>query len=226
MAEAFPHDEPIAVWVMNLSISLGDLRIVAKFLARAEQPKHERIYFVRLFASHLREICKLLVLDYEQRQDVRQFVASLPQEAREARECAELLLCAGFPSRSDIEIWRDLKRLRDDTFHYARDAASQDRLVAAMRTVSEMKNGQLESTYTIGDNHMRADYADLVVANRMHPFPEEHEDDTDLLITRELHEAVLDLNGHVANFIAAVEGHYLLHVLDTDAVKRETVASD
>lgn len=138
MADAFSPDDPIAVWVMNLSIAL---RIVAEYTTRKEQPEHERIYFVRIFSSHLREIAKLLVHDFNKRQDVRDFVACLPQEAQDARDEADELLHSTFPLRPDVVVWEDLKRLRDDTFHYVSDKSSQDRLVDAMRTVAGMRNG-------------------------------------------------------------------------------------
>lgn len=106
MGDAFPPDDPIAVWVMNLSIALGDLRVVAEYATRPEQPEYERTYFVRIFASHLREVSKLLVLDFKEREDVRSFVATLPVEAREARDEAERLLHTTFPLRPDVEGWR------------------------------------------------------------------------------------------------------------------------
>lgn len=71
---------------------------------RAEQPEDERIYFVRIFASHLRE---LLVLDYRDRQEVRDLVAELP--ARDARDEAERLLHSTFPSRPGVEVWKDVQ---------------------------------------------------------------------------------------------------------------------
>lgn len=220
MADAFSHDDPIAVWVMNLSIALGDLRIVAEYATRDEQPEFERIYFVRIFSSHLREISKLLVLDFHKRQDVREFVGGLPGEAQDARDAADTLLHAGFPARLSVVVWEDLKRLRDDTFHYVSDNNSQARLVEAMRTVSGMRNGETESSYVLDDTgRLRAEYADLVVANRMHPFPEEHEDDEGLPITRELHETIIELNGHVAKFLAAAEAHYLLDVVKPGVVR-------
>jgi hypothetical protein len=223
MAAAFPAADPIAVWVMNLSIALGDLRIVAKYATRADQPDHERIYFVRIFASHLREVTKLLVLDFKDRQDVRDFVAGLSQEGQDARTAAEQLLHSTFPSRPDTEVWRDLKRLRDDTFHYARDPASQARLVAAMRTVAGMRDSQMESSYVLDDEGwLRAEYADLVIANRMHPFDQEKEDDSDLPITLELHDAIVQLNGYLAKFIAEVEAHYLLNLLGPGIVEHHS----
>lgn len=221
MADAFSPDDPIAVWVMNLSIALGDLRIVAEYATRTEQAEHERIYFVRIFSSHLREISKLLVHDFQQRQDVRDFVSGLPQEARAARNEADNLLHSTFALRPDVVVWEDLKRLRDDTFHYVSDKSSQARLVEAMKTVADMRNGEMEGSYVLDDaGSLRAEYADLVVANRMHPFPQEHEDDEDLPITLELHEIIVTLNGHVATFLAAAAAHYLLNVVKPGVVMR------
>lgn len=219
MADAFSPDDPIAVWVMNLSIALGDLRIVAKYATRDKQPEYERIYFVRIFSSHLREIAKLLVQDFKNRADVRDFVAGMPQEAQDARDEAEMLLHSTFALRPDVVVWEDIKRLRDDTFHYVSDKASQVRLVEAMRTVASMQEGKMESSYVLDDDGwLRAEYADLVVANRMHPFPQEHEDDTELPVTRELHETIIKLNGFVARFLAAAEAHYLLNVVEQGVV--------
>lgn len=207
MGDAFPADDAIARWVMNLSIALGDLRIVAKYATRAEQPVHERIYFVRIFASHLREVAKLVVLDYEQRAEIRAFVEGLPQDARDAREAVVERLNDTFDHRPDVIVWEDIKRVRDDTFHYASDGPSDDRLRSAMAAVADH-----EGAYsTDEDGWMRADYADLVVANRMHPF---EEDEETLPITRELHERIIGVNGDLALFIHQAEVSYLRSVPD------------
>lgn len=220
MREAFSPDDPIAVWVMNLSIALNDLRVVAKYVARAEQPDHERTYFVRIFSSHLREIGKLLVSDYDGRQDVRDFVAGMSKEAQEARDDADALLHGTFPSRPDVVVWRDLKRLRDETFHYANDPRSRERLVEAMRTVAGMFDGEMESAYTRDDRGWtRADYADEVLVNRMHPFPQEHEDGPGFPISHELNETIVKLSRSVTTFIHAAEVHYLIEVLPAGVVR-------
>jgi hypothetical protein len=135
---------------------------------RDEQADYERIYFVRVVASHLREIAKLVVLDHRERSDVREFVRSLPADGRQARAEAERLLHATLSLRTDTQLWEDMKRIRDDTFHYARDEASQGRLQAAMRAVAGMRGA-----YVLDERGwLRADYADLVASNRMHPFEE------------------------------------------------------
>jgi hypothetical protein len=124
-----------------------------------------------------------------------------------------------FALRPDVVVWEDLKRLRDDTFHYVSDKRSEARLTAAMTTVAGMRGGEMEASYVLDDTgRLRAHFADLVVANRMHPFPQEHEDDVELPVTRELHETIITLNEHVASFLAAAEAHYLRDVLHPGVV--------
>lgn len=212
MADAFPADDPIARWVMNLSVALGDLRIASKYATREEQPDHERIYFVRIFSSHLREISKLLVLNYREREDVRQFVATLPQEGQEARDEVERKLHSTHALRPDAVMWRDLKRIRDDTFHYASDSDSQERLHGAMHVVADIEGIYVEDD----EGDLRAEYADLVTANRMHPFDE----DESLPMTREMQDAIINLVGPVATFIAHAEATYLLSRLPEGVVTR------
>lgn len=160
------------------------------------------------------------MLDYQDRADVRAFVAELPKPARTARDEAEQLLNSRFKQRPVTQVWRDLKRLRDDTFHYARDEESHHRLRAAMRTVAGIHGGRCQGSYTMSqDRRLRADFADLVVANRMHPFEQEHEDDAHLPITRELHETIIALNGHIAAFVQAAEAHYLLDAIPEGVVR-------
>jgi hypothetical protein len=200
--EAFPAHDPIALWVMNLSIALGDLRIVGKYATRNEQPPHERIYFIRVFASHLREIVKLLVLDPRDREDVREFVNGLDTEAQDARRAVEQKLDARLESRG-VDLLSELKRLRDDTFHYARDETSQERLRTAVAAASDE-----DDRYVVGAKEMRAEYADTAAEYRMHPWNHADLDEHGDLI-RELHGAIIELNGHVATFIAHAEASYL-----------------
>lgn len=213
MAKAFPADDPVARWVMNLSIALNDLRAVATYATREEQPEHERIYFVRIFASHLREVAKLVTLDYDNREDIREYVDGLPEVVQAARRAAANALNAPLPSLPGSQLWKEMKRLRDDTFHYASDNPSQRRLQAAMDTVAEA-----DGVYALSDDGwLRADYADLVVVNRMHPYGE---DDDDLTVTMELHTAITEFSGLVANFIHLVEATYLNTLPDGRVVRQ------
>ena len=77
----------------------------------------------------------------------------------------------------------------------------------------------MEGVYKLdeGEWGMRADHADLVNINRMHPF----EEDESLPVTRELHEMIIALNGEIATFILAAEASYLFDCLPRGTVKHE-----
>jgi hypothetical protein len=107
-------DDPVAVFVTTLSIAFGDLRIVAKYVPRDDQPDHERIYFVNVMASHLREIVK--VIDRQADAPViEDFVATLSDEARARARIPEKL--GATVLKDDERTLLDfLKRLRNDTF--------------------------------------------------------------------------------------------------------------
>src|SRR4051794_26602642 len=123
MGDGFPGDPSLEVWVMTLSTALGDLRIVGNYVGRPDQPKHERLYFVRLLASHLREAVKVIDQDAD-KPHLGQFIAKLPEEAHEARNSIATALQTKLREGDDRTLLDDLKRLRNDTFHYAGDSDS------------------------------------------------------------------------------------------------------
>jgi hypothetical protein len=210
MDAAFP-DDPVAVFVMTLSIAFGDLRVVAKYVPRDDQPDHERIYFVRVMASHLREIVK--VIDRQaSRPGITDFVATFSDEARDAR--------ARIPEKLEAKVLKDdertlldfLKRLRNDTFHYADDPQSKKRLRDAMAA-----SASKEGVYVLGGRDTRAQYADGIVEEREYPMPgTDHEARIDA--TRKLHTALLALQDDVTTFIKEAEASYLLEWLDSAVV--------
>jgi hypothetical protein len=86
LGDAFPADDRMAAYVMRLSMALGDLRIVAEYATRKRQPEGERLYFVRLFTLHMREIVHLLdPPDPNFVPTVHESVASLPRGTRPSR---------------------------------------------------------------------------------------------------------------------------------------------
>jgi hypothetical protein len=71
---------------MRLSIALGDLRIAGQYATRHRQRYAERLYFVRLTASHLREL--VILLDPPNRKivpTVDDFVLALPRGIKPSR---------------------------------------------------------------------------------------------------------------------------------------------
>lgn len=205
MGDAFPAHDPISRWIVNMSIAYNDLRVAGKYLGRAEQPVSERIYFLRILVSHLREILKLIVLDPRERCDVREFVARLPQQAQDARGAVERAeSTAAYVLRPGISLYEEVKRIRDDTFHYARDSPSDQRLRAALESVADM-----EGLYLRDHEQARADYADLVIVNRMHPSDATDAPEAVTADMRELHEAMLSLSGEILTFIRSARAAYL-----------------
>jgi hypothetical protein len=83
---AFPADDWLARYIMRLSIALGDMRIAAHYATRNRQRAAERLYFVRLTASHLRELVMLLAPPNSKIvPTVDQFLAGLPRQIRRPR---------------------------------------------------------------------------------------------------------------------------------------------
>ncbi|MCA1702412.1 MAG: hypothetical protein LC808_03745 [Actinobacteria bacterium] len=157
---------------------------------------------MRILASHLREVIKLLVLDHRCRSDVREFVGALPQQARDARDEIENALDMTHSLREGVMLYEDMKRVRDDTFHYSRDKNSEGRLRSAMNGVSNMRG-----EYLLGADDHRESYADLVAVTRMHPYGDSEEEQ--IAFAREMHEAIIGLNERAVTFIPHAQAHYL-----------------
>ena len=147
----FPADNPTARYVMAVSIVLGDIRTVTELAGRDGQPRHERLYFVRLLEHHVREGLRLALVAHRDRDDVRRFVAILPEEAQEARE--ELARLDPLPG--------PIGAREDDggPLHLAMDRVAG-----------------VESAYRIDGVRKRAEFADLVVATTMLPAGDDPED--------------------------------------------------
>lgn len=224
LGAAFPPDQ-LAAYVMRLSMALGDLRIVADYAVRERQPEGERLYFIRLFAMHMREIANLLEPpDHTVIPTVHQFVAALPRglkpsrtEIREHHAKVMRRLAKPMTGRDQIEIrrkdkpsiWRvptlrdDLKRLRDDFAHYGHNARGADAVKAAMKSATDIRTG-----YVIREHSMRAQYADQVAMTLTHPFDLDDRERSRKL-AYQMHDRIVDLVGPVSSYIHAVESAWL-----------------
>jgi hypothetical protein len=224
----------MARYVMRLSMALGDLRIAGHYATRNRQNAAERLYFVRLVASHLREIVLIMEPpDQTVIPTVERFLSSLPRgtkppraEIRAAHRKALAMLDRPMsPERPDITITKrkrgtqvvverpptlrgDLKEIRDRTFHYGHDQGGDAALRAAMTTVA---GEALMTGYTIRDGRMRADYADDVSANLAHPFPFD--------LAGEMHDRIVKFIGPVASFIQLIEAAWM-YVHGDDVIVR------
>ena len=211
----------MAVYVMRLSMALVDLKIVAGYATRRRQRQGERVYFVRLFSLHMREIVKLLdppnrrivptIDDFldslprgtkPSRTEIRGHHAKLmrrlakPMKGREKRE---------FKRRGKPSVWRvptlrdELKRTRDEFAHYGDDAEGTKGLIAAMESARDIRMG-----YKIRERAWRAEYADTVATTLLHPF-----DLDDREAALDMHGRVIDLVGPVSSYIHYVEAAWL-----------------
>lgn len=114
--EAFPPEDPVARWTLVLIMTLHDLLLVNRRLEATvdEAPDFENVYNARLAASHLWEVAVFLREADRRFEEVRDFVADLPEEARKQYAAVRMAgdpLGAGFAA--------DLRRLRNHFFHYA-----------------------------------------------------------------------------------------------------------
>jgi hypothetical protein len=166
IGDVFPSEDRFARCVMRLSIALGDLRIAAHYATRKRQRFDERLYFVRLTSSHLRELVILLdPPDTRVVPTVEQFVLSLPRnvrpsraEIRKSHKQAMKQVDAVMAGRPDIEVKGkkrpstlrdDLKELRNRFFHYGHDQPGDDALRGAMDAAADDR-----SSYVIRDRTM------------------------------------------------------------------------
>jgi hypothetical protein len=112
----FRPEDPVARWMLVLTMTHHDLLLVNGRLEGTIDiaPGFENVYDARLAASHLWEAATFLRDANRRFSDIREFVASLPLEAREQYDAA---LAAGDPNATGFAA--NLKRLRNHFFHYA-----------------------------------------------------------------------------------------------------------
>lgn len=208
MEEAFPANDRSALYVMRLTLALNDLRIAAKFAVRRRQVYGERLYFVRLLASHLREV--VLLIDPPSEHEA--FLDALPRgtkpprtEIRKSHAKAMTRLNREMKGRPDIEVRTkkgmvrrppklrdDLRELRNRFFHYHHDASGTAALQVAMEAVKGDR-----ATYVIRERTLRADHGDLVSTLLAHPY--------DAAFAPDMHDRIVDVIGPIATYIQQVQ---------------------
>lgn len=224
--DVFHFEDQMARYVERLSNALGDLRIAARFAVRPRQNSAERLYFVRLTASHLREVA--LLLDPPDRKvvpGVEEFLKTLPRgcvpsraEIRKShRQAIRILEKPMNIGRREIEgsngkmrrpkLRDDLKELRNQFFHYGHFQSGDDALTVAMEALSGERTG-----YVIRERTMRALYADAVGVKLAHPFDAEFAED--------MHARIVQLIGPVSTFIHQIEAAWLYCHAEKITVRR------
>jgi hypothetical protein len=205
LGEVFPAEDELAQCVMTLSIGLGDLRTVIRYTVREDQSDAERLFFVRLFASHMRELVKAIALGVERKESLRDFVENtLSEEGRAAFDQLQPMLAAPFETRPEVTLLDELKRIRDVTWHYPLDPEFLLLLRDAMRRAASSGSRGAYAKTAAGE--IRAEYADDVGMLLTHPL-----DGTEAekrAQAEELHGALTALSNVLATFLQHAEASY------------------
>jgi hypothetical protein len=208
----FDPQDRMARYVVRLSTALNDLRTASRYAVRRRQSSSERTYFVRLTASHLREIVFLIDADPTGPiPSLDEFLAALPPrlkspkraEIRRAHAQALRILrkpmAAGRPpvvnSRGNPRhptLRDDLRTLRNGFFHYGHLESGDKALIAAMKAL----DGEA-AEYVLREGDFRARYADDIAITLAHPYPLEFADD--------MHTRIVQFIGPVSTYIQMVE---------------------
>jgi hypothetical protein len=143
---ALPPDQPLAQWIVNVARALNDLLLANERLRVGFEegtPAYEHFYDIRAIATHAWELDKFLRESERDSDQVRDFIAAMPEEAvRHYRNADQVL--QGDPEQEEIPERRRFKRPcegatpRGQRTPGARSIAAQ---FAARRSGIEMHGG-------------------------------------------------------------------------------------
>lgn len=118
IGDVFSSDDPVAGWITGLAMAQNDIVFANSMYLQIENEeplKGERVYLVRLSASHIREALEFL-RKWDPVHEVGQFRESLSAEAKESYEWLHSLWEPWEPS-----FLRDyLAPMRNQVFHYSK----------------------------------------------------------------------------------------------------------
>jgi len=222
----FDADDRVARYVTKLSVAMEDLRMASRYAGRRRQRRAERLYFVRLMAAHLRELVLLLdPPDPAVIPSVEEFLASLPTgvqpskaQIRAAHRNAVQQLATQMAVERPLVLNRkakmrrptlrdDLRALRNRFFHYGHDAAGDQAMRDAMRSLATRR-----TSYVVKTRTKRSEYAYLIGETLAHPFP--------FRFARGMHEAIFDLLGPVSSYVQLAEDAWLYAHAESVVLRR------
>lgn len=200
IGEVFPHDRPLARFVVAVGGVLNDNVLSNTLFVKSEQP-FEHIYFFNLASSHLYEAAEILRQAHREWEEVRTFVAELDQERQDefARVTALAAQNADWPGAR-------LKEIRNSFFHYLRlDRGASDAgrlpLTGGLEAAADLE-GVLVSDPRGPLSGIRALFADEVAIKTLTADFDEGE-------FERLIEALANLQADLSRFAQAVVGRYI-----------------
>jgi hypothetical protein len=111
VGDALPADDPLARFVLVVSMGLNDNSLSNTRFVNTKEP-YELLYFFRLASGHLHELAKRLRRAHEEWPEVQEFVADLQEDFRHDFESIVRL------ADPNDDVGQKLERFRNEFFHY------------------------------------------------------------------------------------------------------------
>jgi hypothetical protein len=161
-SDVFPVDDPVARWLVTLSMGFNDV-LQANLQVEAAGEERERLSSFRVASLHLWEIAKFIGDTYENIDEVRAFVDDLNEDAQQRLKAIQ-----GLTDTKAFEVGNRLVQIRDLLAHYPEMKAEVTKLRDPVsKGMSTMKDEDAEISFgpTRQVRDLRLSYADDVVAS-------------------------------------------------------------
>jgi hypothetical protein len=172
LGDAFPVDDPVAVFLVSMSTALSDLLTTGKMLVGGDQDQPfqrpvadpDHLYLLRLSLVHLHEV-RESVRHARKKDQVEAFLQSLPQQARDALDCLLAL-----ETNQDPWILEALEYVRHQAIHYGGKWNWRDLEWAMNQVADEQGDIEIANDMLAG---VRLNFAyDIAIQHFTRKFPE------------------------------------------------------
>jgi hypothetical protein len=163
-SDVFPVEDPVARWLVTLSMGFNDVIRANKQAEEAVDDASALLSSFRLASLHLWEIAKFITDTHSNIEEVRVFVDGLPQEAQQSLAAITELADTGA-----AEIGKQLVQIRDLLAHYPEMRPEATKLRDPVsKAMKKLADDGADGEISLGDNRqvrdLRLSYADEVVA--------------------------------------------------------------
>jgi hypothetical protein len=163
-SEVFPVEDPVARWLVTLSMGFNDVIRTNSKAEEAIDDAAELLSSFRLASLHLWEIAKFITDTHSNVDEVRAFVDDLPKEAQE-----NLAAIKGLVDTGAAEIGKQLVQIRDLLAHYPEMKPEATKLRDPVsKAMKKLTEDEAEAEIALGASRKVRDlslsYADDVVA--------------------------------------------------------------
>lgn len=192
MGEVFPADDPVARWLVTMSVGLNDVVFANRLVVNAKKD-YENLYFFRLASAHLWELAKLITESHAAWGEIQEFVKGLPEAARNHFESIQQIATTG-----DVAtVGTELVQVRDLFAHYQEmdEQARKKPRDPIYRAIEGLADAEIELEVAEEVGDLRLEYADEVISKTvLRLIPDE---DAQKRFLESLAEGI----GHIAQFV-------------------------